>query len=157
MNSMKYVTAAFVCAAAVATTAAQTSTGKTADQQVTVAGCVEKETDYRKAHDKGRGGAVGTGIGADNEFVLTNAKTADGTAAYELTGPNEKQLAAHVGHRVELTGRLKAQEVDASGKPTGGASSGKPPKGVDVVSKDLKLRELEVASIKMVSASCSVR
>jgi hypothetical protein len=36
----------------------QTSSGKTTDQQVTVAGCVEKETDYRRAHDKGRAGVV---------------------------------------------------------------------------------------------------
>jgi hypothetical protein len=38
-----------------------------------------------------------------------------------------------------------------------GATAGKPPKGVDVVSKDLQLRELDITSIKMVSSSCSVR
>jgi hypothetical protein len=151
MNPMTYLTAAFVCAVAVATPAAQTSSGKTTEQQVTVSGCVEKEVDYRRAHDKGRAGVAGTGIGAGDEFVLTNVKTTDGTRAYELTGPNEKQLAAHLGHRVELTGRLKSAEVDASGKPTGGATAGKPPTGVDVVSKDLKLRELDISSIKMVS------
>ena len=134
----------------------QTPAGTAKGEQVTVSGCVQRETDYRKANDKGRGGVAGTGIGAADEFVLANV-TAGATkdTAYELTGPNEKLAAAHVGHRVEITGMLKAAEVTAGGKPTGGATAGTPPKGVDVASKDLRLRELEVTSVKMVSATCT--
>ena len=130
------------------------------ERQVTVTGCVERETDYRKAHDKGRGGVAGTGVGAGDEFVLTNVSMADAkksgseTNAYELTGANEKMAAGHVGHRVEVSGMLKAAEVGPSGA-TGGATAGKPPSGVDVVSKDLKLRELEVSTVKMISADCA--
>lgn len=158
MKPKTLLTAGLVCTVALISTAAKSpSDFQPKGEQVTVAGCVQKETDYRKAHDKGRAGVAGTGIGADNEFVLINVKSAtEGSAAYELTGPNEKLAAGHVGHRVEITGTLKAGEVGASGA-TGGATAGKPPTGVDVVSKDLRLRELEVASVKMVAASCTTR
>ena len=134
--------------------ASDRSTTKPADT-VTVTGCVQGEADYRKTMDKGRGGTAGTGVGAGNEFVLTNATGGDAKeTAYELTGANEKLAAAHVGHRVTVTGMLKPAEVSASGKPTGGATAGTPPSGVDVLSKDLQLRELEVSNIKMLSADC---
>src|SRR5688572_5859983 len=46
------------------------------EQQITVAGCIQREADYRKARDAGRGGVAGTGVGAANEFVLINATMA---------------------------------------------------------------------------------
>ena len=144
-------------------------------QQVTVIGCVQKESDYRRAQDAGRGGVAGTGIGAGNEFVLTDVTASPATSeprpgeppsptgtsgaklpAYELTGPNEGEVAPHVGRRVEISGKLKAAETVA-GQPTGGATAGQPPAGVDVVSKDLKLRELEVTSVREASGTCPVR
>jgi hypothetical protein len=121
------------------------------DQEITVTGCVQSETEYRKMHDKGRAGPAGTGLGASNEFVLINATISRGRAmgsAYELSGASESKVAAFLGKRVEVTGKLKPGEVTASGAPTGGASAGSPPRGVDVVSKDLKLRELEVLTVK---------
>ena len=152
-----------------AATAAQEQ--KAPEQQVTVTGCVQSEADYRKARDAGKGGVAGTGVGADNEFVLVNASPAPGAAAptgtsgsasgtvtgvaYELTGPNEGKLAQHVGKRVEIVGKLKASELGPAGNPTGGATAGKPPAGVDVASKDLKLRELDVTTIKEVPGTCS--
>lgn len=126
------------------------------EQQVTLVGCVQREADYRQAQDKGRGGVAGTGVGVQDEFVLTNASMPtqglkpDSTAAdsaYELTGANEEKAKAFVGKRVEITGKLKAAEVSAGGAPTGGATAGRPPTGVDVASKDLQLRELEVISV----------
>ena len=158
-------------------------------QQVTVTGCVQRESDYRRAQDAGRGGVVGTGVGAGNEFVLVNASSggatpgssatpsattgssATGTAgtsgsaatsatagtAYELTGPGEGQAASHVGRRVEIRGTLKPTETTAAGRPTGGATAGSPPAGVDIASKDLKLRELEVSSVKESTGTCAAQ
>lgn len=141
-------------------------------QQVTITGCVQREEDYRRAHQAGKGGAAGTGVGAGNEFVLVNASpassgsTASGAAApgatgtagtagsamaamaYELTGEGEGKLAAHVGKRVEIIGKLKGSD------PAGGPTAGAPPAGVDVTSKDLKLRELEVISVKEATGTC---
>jgi len=74
--------------------------------------------------------------------------------AYELTGSGEGQAAQYVGKRVEIVGKLKAAEVSASGRPTGGATAGAPPSGVDATSKDLKLRELEVSSVREATGSC---
>jgi len=162
------VLGAAVSAAGQAQSSAQSSTSGA--DQITVSGCVQREADYRKAHDAGRGGVVGTGVGTGNEFVLVDASksasgsssaTATGTsgseAAYELTGPNEGSVGAYINKRVEITGKLKAAEVAASGTPTGGATAGEPPKGVDVVSKDLKLRELEVSSVKETSGTCPAK
>ncbi len=144
-------------------TAAQAAS---ADQQVTVSGCIQREADFRKARDAGKGGVAGTGVGAGNEFVLANASMASGpaapspagtsgsTMAFELTGSNEGQADKYVGQRVEIMGKLKAAEVTASGRPTGGPTAGKPPEGVDVGGSDLKLRELAITSIKQVSGAC---
>lgn len=146
---------------------------KSTDQTITISGCVQREADYRRAHNLGSGGAVGTGVGVGNEFVLIEASassaagtgapatgTPTGTAgasamakAYELTGSNEGDAEKFVGRRVEIVGKLKAAEMGAAG-PTGGATAGAPPKGVDVASKDLKLRELEVVSVREATGTC---
>jgi hypothetical protein len=78
------------------------------------------------------------------------------TVAYELTGASEKQAEQFVGKRVEISGALKPAEVGATG-PTGGATAGEPPRGIDVVSRDLKLRELEVASVREAEGACPTR
>ena len=157
---------------------AQTKAGATAPaQQTTLVGCVQREADYRRAQDAGKGGVAGTGVGAGNEFVLINASmstapaagspaatsgsaagTPTGTggsagSAYELTGPNERQAEQYVGKRVEIMGTLKPAETSAAG-PTGGPTAGAPPRGVDVTSQDLKLREMEVSSVKEVPGAC---
>jgi len=147
---------------------AQPAARASADGAITVTGCVQREADYRQARDAGKGGVAGTGVGAANEFVLANASASAPTgaaanpvgtsgsaaAAYELTGSNEGQVAAFVGKRVEITGTLKPAEVSATGQPTGGATAGQPPSGVDVASKDLKLREIEVTSVREATGTC---
>lgn len=163
--------AASITSAGQATSQSSTSqsAARASADQVTITGCVISETEYRKAHDEGRGGVAGTGIGAGNEFVLTQASarangasTPTGTsgstsrmADYELTGPGEGQLSAYVNKRVELTGHFKTEETNAAGQPTGGPTAGAPPHGIDVGGKDLKLREFEVASVRESSGSCS--
>jgi hypothetical protein len=136
------------------------------EQQVTVVGCVVRESDYRKTADAGKGGVAGTGVGAGNEYILTNASMSTGaaggavgtagtpsTTAYELSGSNESQAQQFVGRRVEISGKLKAAEATPAG-PTGGPTAGRPPSGVDLTSKDLKLREIEVATVKASTGTC---
>jgi hypothetical protein len=136
---------------------------KAPEQQVTIIGCVQKEADYRQAKNLGRGGAAGTGVGAGNEFVLINAAiqmaattepaptgTAGapaGTDEFELTGSNEMQVEPFVGKRVEITGKLKPAETRPSGA-TGGATEAMPG------SRDLKLREVDVVSVKETAGTC---
>lgn len=161
------------------TPSAQSAGQQTAMESVTITGCVQSEADYRRAHNLGRGGAVGTGAGVGNEYVLVNASRSGGASptgaatepgaatgttgatssageAYELTGMNEGQAGQHVGKRVEIAGKLKAAETGPSGT-TGGATAGTPPRGVDVTSPDLKLRELEVTSVRETSGTCPMQ
>lgn len=161
--------------------AAQAAQVELPDQPITVTGCVMREADYRRAHGAGKGGVVGSGVGVGNEFVLTHVSTAaaggagssvgtagaaggtpTGTArtaamaAYELTGPNEGRAEQFVGRRVEIAGTLKKADVGAAG-PTGGATAGEPPSGVDLTSRDLKLRELEVTTVREATGTCPVQ
>ena len=147
------------------TPAPGTQTPRASGDQVTVTGCIQREADYRRSTGAGQGGVAGTGVGAANEFVLANAmmsqggasssaapnRGATGTAgtssntAYELTGSNEGRAATYVGKRVEITGTLKATDT----APAGGATANVPG------SRDLKLRELEIASIKEATGTCT--
>ena len=147
----------------------QPGAGTAPGGEITVTGCIQREADYRQAKDAGKGGAAGTGVGAGNEFILSNASMKAGSesgpvgtsgaaaTAYELTGSGEGQAAQFVGKRVEIIGKLKAAETSASGKPTGGATAGPPPSGVDATSKDLQLRELEVTSVKEATGACPAK
>ncbi|MGH9370382.1 MAG: hypothetical protein ACRD15_02490 [Vicinamibacterales bacterium] len=55
-------------------------------QQVTLVGCIQREAEFRQAAGSGRGGAMGTGIGVGNEFVLTNAKSSTEAGAQSASG-----------------------------------------------------------------------
>jgi hypothetical protein len=146
-----------------------TQANKQPETPVTLVGCVMREADYRKANDSGKGGPVGTGLGRGNEYVLVHAMkttagspsaassidcaSATGSAgsgeAYELGGSRAKDVANYVGQRVEITGTLKeAKTTSASGeaKPTG---------GFDPLKQDLKLFEVDVASVRPLPSSQS--
>ena len=137
-------------AAGQAAKANTTKAGK-AESRITLVGCLQRESDYRKEHKSGRGGPVGTGLGLKDEFVLVNASTAGANAeapvctgsatgeAYELTGKGEDDLKEFVGRAVEITGILKPAKLDDTGKPTG---------GFDPLGQDLKLREVNVISFR---------
>ena len=144
-----------------------------ADQTVTVVGCIQSEADYRKARNLGRGGTAGTGVGVGNEFVLIDAKMAaagappaagaatgtTGAAAqvYKLTAANEGKASQFVGKRVEITGTLKPAETAGAAR-TGGRTAGGPPPRIDVFAgEDLKLRELEMTSVRETAGTCPAK
>jgi hypothetical protein len=118
------------------------ATAALAPNEVTLVGCVEFEQDYRKRMAAGRGGALGSGVGANDEFVLTNTRPAasqvgttgsgstqarnagratagnagSGGGVYTLTGAQEKNLKRDVGRQVEVVG-----VIENAGKPSTGA------------------------------------
>jgi hypothetical protein len=149
----------------------QAGSADQADQAVTVVGCIQSEADFRKARNLGRGGTAGTGVGVGNEFVLVDAKMAaagatpgagaatgtTGAAAqvYKLTAANEGKTSQFVGKRVEITGTLKPAEVTGAStrRPTAGAAP-----RVDVFAgEDLRLRELEVTSVRETAGACPAK
>src|SRR5688572_33437674 len=94
-------TAAVVLTIGVAAFAQTTEQRKvdTPETQVTLVGCIQREADYRRANDAGKGGPLGTGLRLGNEFVLVTSPAGDadcataGTGeAYELTGNREREL-----------------------------------------------------------------
>jgi len=95
---------------------------------VSIVGCVELESDFRKRTGDKRGGTLTTGAGTGNEFVLTYARSVPnggiktdtsfetvGTTGleevYTVTGNREDALKREVGRQVEVMGYV---EVDNS-------------------------------------------
>ena len=148
----------------------QAGSADQADQTVTVVGCIQSEADFRKARNLGRGGAAGTGLGVGNEFVLVDAKMAaagatsapsaatgtTGTAAqvYKLTA-NEGKASQFVGKRVEITGTLKPTEP--AGASTRRPTPGEAPEVNVFAGEDLRLRELEVTSVRAMAGACPAK
>ena len=56
-------------------------------KQITISGCVQSESDYRRAKNLGRGGAAATGVGAGNEFVIIDASSRPADAARDAGAP----------------------------------------------------------------------
>lgn len=144
-----------------------------AGQTVVVVGCIQSEADFRKARNLGRGGTAGTGVGVGNEFILIDTKMASAgappaagtetgttgaaTQPFKLTGTNEGKASQFVGKRVEITGTLNPAET-AGAAPTRGPTAGGPPPQIDVFAgEDLKLRELEVTSMREATGTCPAK
>lgn len=147
-----------------------------AGQMVRVTGCIQGEEAYRKARNLGRGGTAGTGVGVGNEFVLVDARIASGGAPpaagattgatgttgavaqdFKLTGSNEGKASQFVGKRVEITGTLEPAQI-ASAARSGAPPAGGGPPQIDVFSgEDLKLRELEMTSVRETAGTCPAK
>lgn len=134
--------------------AAQQSTTP-AGSQVTLVGCVMRESEYRQATDAGKGGPANTGIGRSDEFVLIHAKKGAGPApatcsaakgtgeAYEVVGSHEKDLEEYVNKAVEIRGTLKGADPFA-------AQQGAP--GADPLKQGLKISQVDIASFRAAPA-----
>ena len=143
---------------------------------ITLVGCIQKESDYRKATGSGTGGGAGFGIGLGDEYVLIGATRAGSAAApvndstvngiavaasdcanvkggeaFELTGPHERELARFSGQRVEITGTLKPGTDAPTG--TSGTEVRTDTTGLDKLNpwaQDLNLQEVEVGTFRAV-------
>lgn len=131
---------------------------------ITLVGCIQREADYRRQHDAGRGGVLATGIGRGNEYVLINASRVDSAGssspaavdcatastgdAYELTGKSERELEPFVGRLVEITGMRKEADIESAAVGTSGTTAAKPTGGFDPLGQDLELFEVEVTSFR---------
>ena len=124
------------------------------ETSISLVGCIQRETDYRRQNNSGKGGFLGFGGGLGDEYVLVHASrgadgafgdcaTATGGEAYELTGSGEGDLEPFVGQRVAIAGTRKEAELDpATGRPTGGRQVG----------YDLRLFEVDVESFRALAA-----
>ena len=116
------------------TSSAQDSSGKQESSRkafdvITVLGCVQREADYRKTIADGKGGALGTGAGATNEYVLRSVHAVSpatyrpiataGTNSeevYSVTGNLEHEMTRAVGHQVAVSGYIEIAKSDGTDK-----------------------------------------
>lgn len=110
-----------------------------ADQTITIAGCLKEEKDVPGLKPSGAEKA-----GMTDDYVLTNVKIAAGSAVsgigvgpmYEVEGISEAELKKHVGHQVELMGRIV--------QPTTGTAA-----------SATDAPDFNATSLKMVAATCT--
>ncbi len=106
--------------------ATQTPTRSAADV-ITIVGCVQREADYRAQIKDGKGGAAGTGVGADNEVVLHSIRTLSSETlkptatsrigpdeVYSVTGNLEREVAKVVGRQVAMSGYVEVATTDGT-------------------------------------------
>jgi len=132
-----------------------------AHSPITLVGCLQREADYRR--QEGTGG-VRAGMG--NEYILVNTTigsvpsvpeatctTTNTGAAVELTGGRERRLdESLVGRWVEVSGTLKKAKLEGV-VGTSGTVTPRPTGGFDPFGHDLKLREVNVDSFRVVPVS----
>ena len=142
---------------------AQTDAQNDDARPITLVGCIMRESAYRDMYGPGQSGPRGPGLGLRNEYMIVDAHevSAGGSgvvettgtctpapggfpAAYELTGPREREVAPFLGRRVELTGMQKRAHTRAVGtsglrQPTG---------GFDPLGHELHIFEVEINSVR---------
>lgn len=140
------------------------------EKTVTVTGCLKNwDSSMGKAPT-----AAATTAGA--HFVLTNVE-AEGAKAgahegatgksgatvesqYALTADSSVNLAAHVNHKISVTGKTTAKMADHAAAGTTrpmdpAAKPGDPPRtGMDKTHMNAMLKTLNVTSVTMISATC---
>jgi hypothetical protein len=162
MNTQSIVGAVMALGIVIPAGSARAQDQDRAERQITLVGCVMRESQYRDMYGPGLSGPRGPGIGGRNEYMLVDAREiAAGTpdvadakacpptpgtfpAAYELTGSREGELDGFLGRRVELTGMRKEAEV----RPVGTSGILRPTGGFDPLGHELHLFEVEVAAFR---------
>lgn len=162
MKTLLIVTALTGLWSLMPTEAAQAQEHVEPEREITLVGCVMRESQYRDTYGPGLSGPRGPGIGGRNEYMLVDAReiaagtpdvadakacpAAPGTfpTAYELTGSREGSLDAFLNRRVEISGIRKeatVRRVESSGniRPTG---------GFDPLGHELHLFEVEIADFR---------
>jgi hypothetical protein len=95
---------------------------------------------------------------ATDTFVLTVAQAAGGgdTATYHLTGNQGVNLRDHVGHNVEVSGTIRAQQELASRGSAQPAERATGTSGSPSVQTrtEIDIKQLDVASVRPLGGNC---
>jgi len=115
-------------------------------------GMADKPKDEKMAKDAKTVAVTGCVAEADGHFMLNNA-TWEGTAKPATVALSGGTLKPHVGHKVEVTGTMKAMDTgamnkDATAKPDAMA-------GHDMKKDAAMAGTLPVKDLKMIAATCS--
>jgi len=122
------------------------------DQNVTVTGCIQNGTQSPSPSTPAgtSGSSAAAGSAAPNasaeQFVLSNITGApaslSGADRVTLSG-KDSDLKKHLGHKVEITGKLENPSSSRTSSSTAGTSG--------------STETLKVSSVKMIAESCSVQ
>ena len=115
-------------------------------------GMADKPKDEKMAKDAKTVAVTGCVAEADGHFMLNNA-TWEGTTKPATVALSGGTLKPHVGHKVEVTGTMKAMDTgamnkDATAKPDAMA-------GHDMKKDAAMAGTLTVKDLKMIAATCS--
>lgn len=139
--------AATVSAAAQSTTTSQPATTD-AKADTTVTGCLEKTKSggfwLTKATVGGANMPVGTSGSTTTMPPAPASPSKASTESMTFNLENGKNLDAHVGHKIEVTGALKSE------------TSGDELKNAPKAEGEMKARDLDVKSVKMIAMSCTM-
>jgi len=108
----------------------QPRAGSGSEQTVTITGCLREEKDV-----PGRTPNAAERAGMGEDFVLTNVKMGQGSSTsgiglaqmYQVEGLDDAELKKHIGHQVEVQGRLQVRGgagMTGAGRATGGTTAG---------------------------------
>lgn len=142
------------------------SSSPSASDQITVTGCLQRDTASATPGATGTSGSTSSASKSDTKFVLnvtpasssspstssttsstpSAAGTAGAASSYRLDADDAK-LTPHVGHKVEITGTL--DKSSSSTAPSGSTSSAASPSSSSMAPK------LKVDSVRMIASSCS--
>jgi len=119
---------------------ASTTTSKDADHDVTATGCLSRGADGRfMLNNVARNGE--TNSSASTTTGTSGSVGAATARSWTLEG-KDSELAEHVGHRIEVKGRLMPAAVTSTTTAPGAASS------------TTAQEKFDVESVRMVAASC---
>lgn len=136
----------------------------TSDRSVTVTGCLQAQKDV-----PGHSASAPESGGMGEDHVLTNVKMSQGAstsgiglaAMYQIKGGSLKdsELKNHLGHQVEITGRLQNTNNDAhsmSGRTGATSATGRTSStGMSGSNNhNSNLQNLQATSLKMIANSC---
>ena len=156
---MRFITVLAVAALSFsATPNAQQAGGTTAKKDddrkaVTVVGCLQPGAQANQFVLSTTADALAKGVAVATSGAVPNV-------TYVLSGGSN--LAAHVGHRVEITGRTSGQAQKAVSTDSSATKRIEMPNAPDpkVETKEkatIEMRDLQIESMKMVSTNCAAK
>lgn len=135
----------------------QTPSSSAAPGEMTLTGCLQKTADgfalaNVMADSKSPSGAAApTGTAGAATPGAASSAASGATSTWNLRGGSD--LEKHVGHRIAVTGKAAAASSGAAGATPGATTA--PPSTTTAASGGAgSARTLEVASIKMIAATC---
>ena len=140
--------------------ATPSSTTAASPGEMTLTGCLAKDADgdftltnvQADSRASSGGAAAPTGTAGATTPGAASSSAAGASATWNLKGGSD--LANHVGHRIAVTGKAAAAASGAAGSTPGATTAPPATTTAGASASSSSARTLEVASVKMIAATC---